>query len=159
VLHNGRVYVGNTNDEVESHDAANGDTDFYVRDLSDGEPKGFLFPDRRNNRLYVATSGKVWAVEDTGATLNPYWPTEPSLVDPSVVLHHPGTDDIYVGVRDQGGTAAIVKINASTGVVAPIYVSLENGPLTIGPPSLDLGNGMLHVGSVAGILYAVELGF
>ncbi|MGD8897125.1 MAG: hypothetical protein PVJ73_13910, partial [Acidobacteriota bacterium] len=124
-----------------------------------GEPKGFHFPDRRNNRLYVATSGKVWAVEDTGAALNPYWPAEPSLVDPSVVLHHPGTDDIYVGVRDYGGTAAVVKLDAASGNYVS-HVSLESGPVTIGPPSLDLGPpGMLHMGSVAGILYAVELGF
>jgi len=160
VLHNGRVYVGNANDEVESHDAANGDTDFYVLDLADGEPKGFLFPDRRSNDLYVATNNNVWAITDTGASLNTSkWPGPRNLMDPSVVLHHPGTDDIYVGVRnDGGGFAAVVKINASNGLIMG-SVSLETWTQTIGPPSLDLGNGMLHMGSVAGILYAVELGF
>ena len=156
VLHSGRVYVGNNNGEVESHGAADGDIDFYVLDLSDGTPKSFLFPDRRNDKLYVATTNTVWAVQDTGASLVPFWPR--GLVAPPVVLHHPGTDDIYVGSSNYLGTAAIVKLSAIDGTIVS-HVPLENGPLTIGPPSFDIGFGMLHVGSVAGIFYAVELPF
>jgi outer membrane protein assembly factor BamB len=158
VLHNGRVYVADTVQTVWSHPAATG-SPAYSRGLGDGEPKGFLFPDRRNNRLYVTTSGKVWAVEDTGSALNPFWPTEPSLVAPSVLLHHPGTDDIYVGIRDFSGDAAIVRVDASDGSVVG-SVALEIAlPRTIGASSLDKGFGMLYMGSEAGIIYAVELGF
>jgi hypothetical protein len=157
VLHNGRVLVGDSNGSVISL-SATGPPAFSLP-LGDGEPKGFLFPDRRSNDFYVATNGKVWAVTDTGSGLNTSkWPTQPSLVAPSIVLHHPGTDDIYVGVRDYGGNASIVKIDAATGAVAGA-ATLETASVTIGPPALDLGYGMLHVGSVAGILYAVELGF
>ncbi len=159
VLHNDRIYVGTISSEVYSFSAADGSS-YPLLPLGDGPIQGFLFPDRRNSDLYVATDTTVWAITDTGSSLNhDKWPVEPTLVNPSVVLHHPGTDDIYVGVENYGGTAAVVKIDAAAGVVAPGYVSLENGPLTIGPPSLDLGSGMLHMGSVAGILYAVELGF
>jgi hypothetical protein len=30
--------------------------------LSDGQIKGFVFPDRRNEVLYLSTSSRVWAV-------------------------------------------------------------------------------------------------
>lgn len=38
-------------------------------------------------------------------------------------------------------------------------VQLESAPQVIGAPSLDSGYDMLHVGSEAGILYAVEVPF
>ena len=56
------------------------------------------------------------------------------------------------------GSAVIVRLDATDGTIAS-SVPLENGPLTIGGPSLDRVNGMLHVGSEAGIFYAVELPF
>jgi hypothetical protein len=36
---------------------------------------------------------------------------------------------------------------------------LESTPQAIGAPSLDVGYGMLYVGSEAGVFYAVALGF
>ena len=157
VLHNGRVLLGDTLDRVWSHDAVFGDVDQYNLPLGDGASKGFLFPDRRNDRLYVATNTTVWALRDTGAAIVTVWPS-PGLNAPSVVLHHPGTDDIYVGVQDHLGTGAVLRLDATDGSIAS-FVPLENGPLTIGPSSLDIGFGMLHVGSVAGTLYAIELPF
>jgi hypothetical protein len=157
VLHNQHLYVGDAVDTVWSIPEAG--PPGYFLSLADGEPKGFLFPDRRGNDLYVATNGKVWAITDDGSALNTSkWATPANLTNPSVVLQRPGTDDIYVGVENYGGTAAVVKIDAATGSIVS-SVPLESGPLTIGPPSLDLGYGVLHMGSVAGILYAVELGF
>ena len=100
----------------------------------------------------------VSAVGDTGVLVS-LW-SSPGLIAPSVVLHHPGTDDIYVGVRDylSLGYGAIVKLDATNGSIVS-HVPLENFVVTIGPPSLDIGFGMLHLGSEAGILYAVEAGF
>ena len=122
---------------------------------------GFLFPDRRGNDLYAATHGKtqdrVEAITDTGS-LDPKWSPEPILINPSVLLHHPGTDDIYVGVENHGGSAAVLKLDAITGAVVS-SVPLETAAQTIGAPSLDLTYGMLYMGSEAGIIYAVELGF
>jgi len=98
----------------------------------DGAVQGFLFPDRRNNDLYAATHGltqdRVEAITDTGL-LAPKWGIEPVLTAPSTVLHQPGTDDIYVGVRDDypgaGDGAAVLKLDASSGAVVG-SVSLES---------------------------------
>ena len=38
-------------------------------------------------------------------------------------------------------------------------VPLESTPAVIGAPSLDIGYNLLHVGSEAGILYAVQVPF
>jgi outer membrane protein assembly factor BamB len=163
VLRNGRVFVGDISSEVWSFNASDGADSRSITLGGDGSVKGFLFPDSRSNDLYGATNSRVWAVTDTGVSINhDKWSPEPSLVAPSVVLHHPFTDDIYVGVRGDypnvGDGAAVVKIDAATGAVVG-WVRLEGVAQTIGAPSLDLAYGMLYMGSEAGIIYAVELGF
>jgi outer membrane protein assembly factor BamB len=167
VLHNGRVYAGTANSpfaEIHSVSAADGTSYLY---FTGGAVQGFLFPDRRSNDLYAATHNpdQVWAITDTGSSMNTNkWAVEPTLTTPSIVLHHPGTDDVYVGVQDYSGLgAAVVKIDAVSGAVAPGpgpgFVVLESTPQAIGAPSLDLVYGMLYVGSEAGVIYAVALGF
>jgi len=76
----------------------------------------------------------------------------------SIALFRPGTDELYVGVRDHLGAASLLRINTATGSVAA-SVSLETSALTVGAPSLDVGYGVAHVGSELGVLYAVQLPF
>jgi hypothetical protein len=157
VLRGDKVYVGALPDTVWAKPKDTG-VGGYSRALGDGEPKGFLFPDRSSPDLYVATNGKVWGLVDDGSAFPNKW-LEIELADPSIVLFAPGTTDLYVGVRDYGGNAALVKINTATGSVAS-SVALEPGvPMVVGPPSLDIGFDFVHVGSEAGVLYGVELPF
>ena len=157
VLRGSKVYVGALPDAVWAIPAATG-TGEYMRSLGDGEPDGFLFPDRRNANLYVATNTHVWGLVDNGSGFPNMW-TEIALTDPSIVLLAPGTNDLYVGVRDDGlGNAAVVRIDVLTGSPAS-SVALESQPFGVGAPSLDNVFEIIHVGSEAGILYAVELPF
>lgn len=128
--------------------------------LSLGSPalaKGFLFPDRRNGDLYFATDTAVHALTDTGSDLVRKWPAPP-LNQPSIVLFRPGTNELYVGVRDYLGAASLLRIDTTTGGVAA-SVALEASQQVVGAPSLDIEYGLVHAGSELGILYAVRLPF
>ena len=106
--------------------------------------------------------GKVHAVTDTGSGFARPWPEiDLSPSSPSVVLYQPGTDRLFVGVDQHplnGNNAGLLQIDVSTGAIVG-NVQLELVPQVIGPPSLDTGFGLIHVGSEAGILYAVEVPF
>ena len=157
VLHGGRVYVVD-NGPVAWSIPANTGLGGYTRPLGGAAVPGFLFPDRRNNDLYVATSSQVHGLTDTGSALNNKWTPILSLTNPSTVLLRPGTNELYVGARSYAGNASLVRIDTATGLVAS-QVTLEAGALGIGAPSLDNVFEVIHVGSEAGILYAVELPF
>ena len=75
---------------------------------------------------------------------------------PSIVLHRPGTDLLYVG----GGDGRIYEINvADTDPQATKKsIVLEPGA-QIGAPSLDGPNNLVHVGSSTGVVYAVRVPF
>jgi hypothetical protein len=131
-----------------------------------GAINGMPTVDYANKRVYFASrqgtsNTNLWCL-DLGApsdALSLAWRfTGPTHVNGSPVLHNGRVYYGDVGVRDRSGSAAIVKLNAADGSIVS-QVPLDPAPLTIGPPSLDLGYGMLHMGSEAGILYAVEVGF
>jgi hypothetical protein len=129
----------------------------YSRALPGSSAPGFPFPDRSNGDLYVATNGQVVGLTDTGSALNEKW-TPITLNQPSIVLFRPGTNELYVGVRNYSGAASLLRIDTTTGLVAG-NVSLETTQQVVGAPSLDIGYGVVHVGSELGILYAVQLPF
>jgi hypothetical protein len=167
VLANGRVYVIDDTGTAWSY-AADG-SGGYSLSLGDGDGKGFLFPDRASTDLYVATQTQVHALTDnvgTSLVNKPGWATPftvPAPGHPSVVLLRPGTNELYVGVDQDssaGIAAGLLRINANDGTFASAQ-QLEATPLVIGAPSLDIGQAtpVIHVGSEAGIFYAVELGF
>jgi hypothetical protein len=156
VLRGSRLYVADNNPVAWSIPADTGVGGYSIA-LSGSATKGFLFPDRRNGDLYVATSSDVHGLTDTGSALSQKW-SPISLNQPSIVLFRPGTDELYVGVRDYAGTASLVRIDSAAGSVGG-SVPLETGPQTVGAPSLDIGYGIVHVGSELGILYAVQLPF
>jgi outer membrane protein assembly factor BamB len=170
VLIGGRLYVGNNAGMVYSLDAATGAPGPAFSTLGDGPVKGFLFPDRRGNDLYFATNTTVWSVRDTAGTLTTNWTFDDGgTLEPSIVLHWPQTDYLYVGGKD----GRLIQLNFSGG--PPIdpctspsceWVELGGGLDHIGAPSLDIGvippdvtpgKKLLHVGSESGVLYAVEV--
>jgi hypothetical protein len=156
VLRGGRVYVADNTPVAWSIPADTG-TGGYSRALPGASAPGFLFPDRRNGDLYTATNGQVVGLTDTGSALNEKW-SPISLDQPSIALFRPGTNELYVGARSYSGTASLVRIDTAAGSVGG-SVALETTQETVGAPSLDIGHGVVHVGSELGVLYAVQLPF
>jgi outer membrane protein assembly factor BamB len=160
VIRNGRVYVGSTilGGTVHSFDAlTGGDERTYVH--GDGQVKGFVFPDRASNDLYFATDGFVWGVTDTGAPAmtNKFGSgvvLAGGVTPSSGVLFVPGSHYVYVGGSD--GKLYELDTLGAPGIKS---VTLGDGLAAIGSPSLDIGftPNLVHVGSVAGIFYAVQV--
>ncbi|MGD8896828.1 MAG: PQQ-binding-like beta-propeller repeat protein, partial [Acidobacteriota bacterium] len=166
VLENGRVYVANTAGEVYPLDPADGTHVLPpppIFSTGDGPVKGFLFPDRRGSELYFATDSQVWSVTDTAGTLSTNWTWDDGPgFKPSIVLHWPGTDYLFVG--SDGGKLYQLEISGgrpSTPCTPPSckVVVLGDGSDHLGAPSLDIAvvPPLLHVGSEAGVVYAVEV--
>jgi uncharacterized repeat protein (TIGR01451 family) len=162
VLRNGRVYVGSAADggTVYSIDALNGDVDALNRKYvhGDGQVKGFVFPDRSSptGDVYFATDNWVWGLRDEagGMSESPPFGTGISLgpgVRPSPVLFVPGSHYLYVG----GSDGKLHEIDTLDGSVTS--ATLGDGLATVGAPSLDRGYDLVHVGSAAGIFYAVQV--
>jgi hypothetical protein len=162
VLRGGRVYVGSTTDggTVYSIDAAAGDTDPLTRKFNhaDGQVKGFIFPDRTSpgGEIYFSTDNRVWVVKDDGSSLTPKYAGGISLgggVTPSAVLYVPGSGRVYVG----GSDGQLYEIDVSG--ASPVVNSepLGDGTAVVGAPSYDRDNSLIHVGTAAGIFYAVAV--
>jgi hypothetical protein len=121
----------------------------YNTTTSDGEVKGFVWPDRRDDRLYFATVNNVNAMRDTGAALNPIWSIP--VTTPSMVLQKPGSDFVYVG----DGNGRLIQINVNTQATVPL--TLEGAGVQIGAPSLDNVHNLVIVGTLTGNVYAVRV--
>jgi len=155
VLRNGRLYFGMVNTDVVARRLSDGKQS--ILGTGDGEVKGFVFPDRRNGDLYFSTNGKVWAVGDTldptDPMLTPRWIVT-DIPTPSIVLHRPGTDYLYVG----GGDGRLYEIDVAAGSPQSTkkWVTLEAGSQVFAP-SLDGPNNLVLVGSATGVVYAVRV--
>jgi outer membrane protein assembly factor BamB len=171
VLRNGRVYVGNTTGTLFSFNGTDGGGRYSYTPVNDGTGiKGFPFPDRRNGDLYFATNKGVHGVNDTGSALLPKWTLATnfrvSVPSPSVVLLWPGTNRLYFASHDAmgGQKPGLIELDVSLANPGPTRkkVQLESTTAVagfIGAPSLDTGYNLLHVGSEAGTLYAVQVPF
>lgn len=164
VMANSRVYVANTAGEIYSVKADDG-TPGPAYPTTDGAVKGFLFPNRATGELFFATATKVHSVSDTGGTLTSNWTWDAgATLEPSIVLHWPGTDLLYVGSKD--GTLWEVDFSLAP-TLSSKQVVLGDGKSHVGAPSLDIGlvppdvsspgKSLLLVGSEEGVLYAVEV--
>lgn len=154
VLRNGRLYFGVSNDLIVQR-LSDGMT--RSLNLGDGEVKGFAFPDRRNGDVYLSTNTRVWDVSDTVEPSNPNLLPQWSVADiptPSIVLHRPGTDYVYVG----GGDGRLYEIDVAAGSPQSTkkWVTLEAGSQVFAP-SLDGPNNLVLVGSATGVVYAVRV--
>jgi hypothetical protein len=161
VIRGGRLYVGSTllGGTLHSIDMANPTAPFdRTFNHGDGQVKGFVFPDRASpgGELYFATSNRVWVVRDDGSTLTPKYPGGISLggtVTPSTALNVPGSGFVYVGGSD--GQLYEIDVSGPTPVVKPL--PLGDGTALVGAPSYDRDTGLVHVGTAAGIFYAVQV--
>jgi outer membrane protein assembly factor BamB len=165
VLANGRVYVANTVGDIYSLSKVDG-TPGPVYPTGDGAVKGFLFPNRATGELFFATDTMVHSISDDGSgNLTPNWSFDAGgSLEPSIVLHWPNTDLLFVGSKD--GTLWQVDFSLAPSLTATSQ-TLGDGVGHIGAPSMDIGlvppdvsapgNGLLLVGSESGALYAVEV--
>jgi hypothetical protein len=160
VLRGDRVYVGSKDGggTVYSINAATGsaaDDRTFVH--GDGPVKGFVWPDRGGTDLFFATQTLVWGISDTGApTMFNKFASGISLgagVTPSPVLLVPGSSFVYVGGSD--GQLYEVDVGGALPGVKPW--SLGDGLALVGAPSYDWFHGLVHVGTEAGIFYAVQV--
>ena len=160
VLRDGRVYVGSAagGGILYSIDAATGSA---VLDRTfthgDGQVKGFVFPDRASptGDVYFATDTLVWGVSDTAGTLSNKFAAGISLgggATPSAALYVPGRGLVYVG----GSDGRLHEIDVSGASPVLNSVPLGDGLALVGAPSYDVGHGLVHVGTAAGIFYAVH---
>ncbi len=148
VLRSDRFYFGDTTNQLYALHMSGVS---YSTGTGEGPVKGFVWPDRRNDNLYFATTGKVQGVRDTGTGfINVFAPV--SVPSPSMVLQKPSSDFIFVG----DGAGNLLQINVLTGI--PTTLTLEPG-FQIGAPSLDGTHNLVIVGSNTGNVYAVRVPF
>jgi hypothetical protein len=154
VLRNDRIYVGTEAGEVKSVRANDG-MDVRTLDLFDGPIKGFVFPDRASGDVYVSTDGKVWRLTDTaGGWVNPWGAgVGVSVPNPSTPLLRPGATHVYVG----GDDGMLYQLTLPGGALTSIPLDFDPGAFVVGAPSYDRGFDLVHVGSVRGVFYAVEV--
>ncbi len=153
VLRGGRVYVGSGDGILYSIDAATGQP-LLDRTFAhgDGQVKGFVFPDRWSDDLYFATEGYVWKVSDDGLSLIQDLKVGlPNGAKPSAALFVPASQRVYVGGTDGN----LYEIDVASGATTP--VALGDGKAVVGAPSFDWENGLVHVGTEAGVFYAVSV--
>jgi hypothetical protein len=156
VLRRGRLYFGLTNGDMIPFRLSDGAGAATPLNVGDGQVKGFVFPDRRNNYIYFSTNSRVWGVKDTqdptSPSLTPQWFVD--IPSPSIVLHWTNTNYLYVG----GGNGCLYQFDVSVPnpVTTKKSVRLDAG-WQIGAPSLDGPNGLALVGSFPGVIYAVRV--
>ena len=151
VLRNGRIYVGTDAGEVMSVNADDGGSIRTTGPLGDGPVKGFVFPDRASGDVYVSTTTKVWRLTDTGTGWTTQWGV--TVPNPSIPLLWPGTTHVFVG----GGDGRLYQLETPTGATRSIALDYDPPAFVVGAPSLDLGFNLVHVGSVRGVFYAVQV--
>jgi outer membrane protein assembly factor BamB len=157
VLMGDRVYVGSLmgGGTIHSIDAKTGDAlldrSFLI---ADGEVKGFPFPDRASKDVWFATNHAIWGVRDDGISLSVRhgmgFSLDTGVTPTSPVLFIPGDHYVYVG----GSDGRLYELDT----LAPAMnsVQLGDGQSAVGAPSLDWETGLIHVGTEAGVFYAVE---
>ncbi len=156
VLRGGRIYVGSAagGGTVHSIDPT-GLTPDRALVHADGQVKGFVFPDRLTDAIYFATDNKVWSVSDTASGMVENFPPGGlTLLDgprPSAVLFVPGSHYLYVGASN----GRLYEIDLTN--LSQTWVELGDGKAVVGAPSLDWVNGLVHVGTEAGVFYAVSV--
>jgi outer membrane protein assembly factor BamB len=153
-----RLYVGTNTGEVKALDTSDG-TVAWSYPTGDGPVKGFVFFDRFSltNDLYFATTGTLWSIADSGGT-PPTFRWSRTLDSPSTPVFLRGPNHVYVGLGD--GT--LHRLNSADGSDAPgipvtFPLTLGDGSANVGSPTIDIVGGFLYVGTVGGVVYAVEL--
>ena len=151
VIRGDRVYVATDAGTLYSiHESGAAGLDRTLATL-DGGVKGFVFPDRSSGDLYFATNNLIKAATDTAGGLGWKWSSGSAGVAPSPVLYVAALGKVYFG----GSDGRLYELDASNG--AATSVPLGDGTAAVGAPSYDLVHGLVHVGTAAGIFYAVQV--
>jgi hypothetical protein len=150
VLRNGRVYVGNDLGQVLSVRASDGG-DVVTVTLGDGAVRGFVFPDRASPDVYVSTDNTVFRLTDNVTNWITKWGV--AVNNPSAPLLWPGTTHVYVG----GGDGRLHEIDTQTAAHKTLALDYDPATFVVGAPSLDIGFGLVHVGSERATFYAVRV--
>jgi hypothetical protein len=77
----------------------------------------------------------------------------PGGAKPSPVLFVPGSHYVYVG----GSDGKLYEIDTLQATPVPKPVTLGDGLAVVGAPSYDRVHNLVHVGTEAGIFYAVQV--
>jgi outer membrane protein assembly factor BamB len=152
-IRNGVVYVGANDGTVYAVDGSTGEINWSFA-TGDGPIKGFIFPDRFSTNLHFSTTNRVWTLSDDGPSASQPWAEVAAVSGPSLALYDSGNNRAYVG----GSDGRLHQI--SFGGAAPVVTSVPLGgsaSVVVGSPGLDVGNGLVYVGTDAGIVYAVRV--
>ncbi len=127
------------------------DADGHVHEANE------MFTDYLDPAFRDRTQG--WALNDDGASISNKFAGPITLaggvVPTSAVLFIPGSHYVYVGGSD--GKLYEIDVLGASPVIKPLV--LGDGLATIGAPSLDWPNDLIHVGTEAGVFYTVEMPF
>ncbi|HPC83179.1 MAG TPA: S8 family serine peptidase [Thermoanaerobaculaceae bacterium] len=158
VLANGRLYVGTNQGRVFAIDPATGANlwtslpgGYFDCGLAGGPVKGFVFPAFGQSRLYLSTTNTVWALDDGGSTASASW-TVSTIPSPSTPLFSGGS---YIWVGSSDGRLYQIPVTGA----APTSRVLGDGSGAVGAPAYEYRNGMIHVGTDAGVVYGVKVPF
>ena len=152
VIRDDRVYVATDAGTLYSiHESGASGLDRTVSTF-DGGVKGFVFPDRSSQDVYFATNALVKGETDTPGGFSPKFGFGlGGGVTPSPVLWVAALGKVYFGASD----GKLWELDATT--LLSNTVQLGDGMATVGAPSYDLVNALVHVGTAAGIFYAVHV--
>ena len=150
IFQGGRVYVGTNAGVLYALDATSGAVNWSLP-LGDGTVKGYVFPQFGTSNVLLSTDAKLWSVADDGAsaTVNSGWPVT-TIPSPSTPTFVPGTTKILVGST----LGRMFQVDAFTPATVEV-VTLGDGTAAVGPPTMDVLNRMLYVGTSQGIIYGV----
>jgi hypothetical protein len=151
VLRDQRVYVGTNAGVVYSVRASDG-ADLRSFATNDGAVKGFVFPDRTSNDLFVSTDNRVFGLEDNGAAVVSKWPAV-IVPGPSIPVFDAVARRVIVG----GGNGRLYQLDVSGPAPVVTSVQLGDGLAVVGAPTLDWAEQAVYVGTEAGIVYGVTL--
>jgi outer membrane protein assembly factor BamB len=147
-VESGVVYVGTNSGTLHALDATTGGTLWaYTPPVADGPVKSFVWTDVSGNRAYYSTSNNVWAVNLTTHALA--WQKDLTGLAPSAPLVLNGK--LYVGLSNGN----LMEIDTTT-PASTKQVALESGA-AVGEPGYDNGNGLIYVGTEAGVIHAVAV--
>jgi len=156
ILKGDRIYVGTNGGDVKAYSAVSG-TPLWTFVGADGPIKGAVLTDLWSNNLYFSTNTKVWGIRDDGPSASQTWETT-GIAGPSIPLYLSGGTLVWVGSSD--GNLYQLDFSAAgppPGGPPPTLTSavLGDGAAVVGSPSYDVVNGIIQVGTDAGIVYAV----
>jgi uncharacterized repeat protein (TIGR01451 family) len=155
-LRGNTVYVGTAGGIVYALDTLNNGATLWSYPTGDNAVKSLVFTDRLGDDLYFTTENTIWSLTDTGSAWTLNW-SDATISHPTAPLFVTGGIQLYVGSDD--GHLYELDVTTGTPVAPPAHrsVALGDGVAAVGTAMRDGGNGLVHVGTEAGVVYAVTI--